>query len=81
MEALQVICTIIYLLVCIGLVVVVMFQNSKDSGLSAALTGSTNSYWSQNKGRSKEGKLRKITVILAVIFFVLTVVLNFSVMQ
>ena len=57
-------------------------QDSKSEGLSAAITGgSTNSYWSKNKGRSKEGMMSKITVILTVVFVVLSIVLNLSVMQ
>lgn len=82
MGALKVICTIIYILVCVAIVIIVLMQDSKSEGLSAAITGgSTNTYWSKNKGRSKEGILSKVTIILAVAFVVLSVVLNLSVMQ
>lgn len=82
MEALKVICTIIYLLVCAAIVVIVICQDSKSEGLSGAIAGgSGSSYWSKNKGRSKEGILSKITIILAVVFILLSIVLNFSVMQ
>ena len=82
MEALKIICTIVYILVCVAIVVVVLMQDSKSEGLSAAITGgSTNTYWSKNKGRSKEGILSKVTVILTVVFVVLSVVLNLSALQ
>lgn len=79
METLKVILTVIYVLICIGLVVVVLMQEGKE-GLSSAIMGggSSDTYWSKNKGRSKEGKLSKATVILAILFVVLSVVLNLS---
>lgn len=82
MEALKIICTIIYLLVCVAIIVIVLMQDSKSEGLSGAIAGGAgNSYWAKNKGRSKEGMLSKITIILTVVFIVLSVVLNLSVMQ
>ncbi len=83
MEALKVICTIAYLLICVAIIVIVLMQDSKSEGLSSAIAGGagSNSYWSKNKGRSKEGMLSKVTIILAVLFIVLSIVLNFTVMQ
>ena len=83
MEALKVICTIAYLLICVAIIVIVLMQDSNSEGLSSAIAGGagSNSYWSKNKGRSKEGMLSKVTIILAVLFIVLSIVLNFTVMQ
>ena len=83
MGALKIICTVVYLLICAAIIVIVLMQDSKSEGLSSAITGggSTNSYWSKNKGRSKEGMLSKITIILAICFIVLSVILNLNVMQ
>lgn len=82
MGALKIICTIIYLLVCVAIIVIVLMQDSKSEGLSAAITGgSTNSYWAKNKGRSKEGMLSKITIALTVAFIVLSLVLNLTALQ
>ncbi len=39
-------------------------------------TGAADTYWGQNKGRSMEGALVKITKILAVVFFVAALVLD-----
>ena len=78
MEALRVIVTIVYILVCIALVVVVLMQEGKQQGLSGAIAGGgTDSFWSKNKGRSVEGTLSKLTKIFAALFIVLSVVLNF----
>ena len=69
---------IAFILVCILLVYFVMKQESKSEGLSGAMSGMGNSYWEKNKGRSREGNLVKATVVLTVVFLVLTVVLNMA---
>ncbi len=84
MEALKIICTVLFILICVAIVVIVLMQDSKSEGLSSAIAGgagSTNTYWSKNKGRSKEGMMARATIILAVLFIVLSLVLNLSAMQ
>ena len=75
--------TILYLIICVAIVILVMIQDTKSQGLGAALSGTSgsNSYWSKNKGRSKEGMLNKLTIILAIVFIVLSVVLSLSAFQ
>ena len=75
MEALRVVINIIFILVCVALTVLVLMQEGKSAGLGS-ISGAAETYWGRNKGRSMEGKLVKWTTILAVVFFVLTVVLN-----
>ena len=62
----------------IALVILVMLQESKSSGLTGTVGGMADSYWGKNKGRSMEGKLVKWTTILTVVFFIITVVLNMN---
>lgn len=78
MEALRVVITIIFILVCIALTVLVLMQEGKSAGLGS-IGGSTETYWGKNKGRSKEGMYVKVTKILAVLFMVLAVILNLNV--
>ena len=48
-----------------------------DSGASSTITGSsTNNFYNQNKGRTKEGRMKKWTIILGVAFAVLAVALS-----
>ena len=77
MEALRVVINIIFILVCVALTVLVLMQEGKSAGLGS-ISGAAETYWGRNKGRSMEGKLVKWTTILAVVFFVLTVVLNMN---
>lgn len=74
---LRTILTIVFILICIALVVLVLMQEGKNAGLGS-LSGSTETYWSKNKGRSLEGKLVKVTTGLAVVFIVLAAVLNIN---
>lgn len=67
----------IYVIVCLALIVVAMIQSKDDSGASGTIMGSTtNNFYEKNKGRTKEGKLKKWTIILGILFAVLTVVLS-----
>ena len=78
MAVLRVIVTVLYVLICIALVTVVLFQESKSQGLSGSINGIAETYWGKNKGRSMEGTLEKSTKILAALFIVLSVVLNLN---
>lgn len=75
MEVLRVVLTIIFILICVALVVLVLMQEGKSAGLGD-ISGAAESYWGKNKGRSMEGRLQKITRVLAILFMVIAVVLN-----
>ena len=68
----------LFILVCIAITIVVLMQESKQNGLSGAISGAADTYWGKNKGRSMEGKLVKITKILVILFIVIAVILNFN---
>jgi len=77
METVRIIITVVFIIVSIALAGIVLMQEGKNSGLSA-LSGVADTYWGKNKGRSMEGVLIKITTVLAVIFMVLSILLNMS---
>ena len=77
MEALRVIVTVLYVVICIALTIVVIMQEGKSAGLGA-ISGMAETYWGKNKGRSIEGKLELATKVLAVLFIVLSLVLNMN---
>lgn len=67
----------IYAIVCIALIILAMMQSKEDEGASGAITGSTsNNFYDKNKGRTREGKLKKWTIILGIVFAVLTIVVS-----
>ena len=77
-NVLEIILTVLLAIDSVALIVVVLLQESKSDGLSA-LSGSSVTFWGQNKGRSMEGTLDKVTKILAALFIVLAIVLNLGV--
>lgn len=77
MEILKYIILVIYIIVCIALIVLATIQKSERPGASGTITGSsTNNFYEQNKGRTKEGKLKKWTIILEIVFVVLAIALG-----
>ena len=67
----------IYILVAVILIILTLIQTKEDAGLSATTAGSsTNNFYEKNKGRTKEGKQKKWTIILSIIFAILTIVLG-----
>ena len=77
MEILRNIVLVIYLLVCVALIVVATLQSKESQGASGTITGSsTSNFCEKNKGRTKEGKLKRLTIILGAVFAVLAIVLG-----
>lgn len=68
--------SIVLVLVCIILIITVLLQEGKSAGLTSSITGSGDTYWSKNRGRSKEGAVVKITKYMAIVFVLLAIVLN-----
>lgn len=77
MEIVKWILVVIYFLVALALIILTLIQTKDDAGLSATITGSsTNNFFEKNKSRTKEGKQKRWTVILSIIFAILTIVLG-----
>lgn len=62
---------------CIALIVVVLLQSSKSAGLSGAISGGAEQLFGKQKARGMDAVLEKATVVLSVLFFVLTVLVAF----
>lgn len=64
-------------LVCLSLIVLTLMQSKDDSGASATVMGaSANNFYEKNKGRTKEGKIKKATIALMIAFAILTIALS-----
>ena len=70
---------ILYIIVCVALTVVVILQEGKQAVLTGAISGAAESYWGKNKGRSMEGGLVMATRVLAVLFVLISLLLNLSI--
>ncbi|MFV0362332.1 MAG: preprotein translocase subunit SecG [Suipraeoptans sp.] len=82
MAILKIVLMVVFAIDCIALILLVLMQEGKQQGLgSLGGMSSDTTFWSQNKGRSAEGTLKRVTAILAVLFIVLAAVLNLQVFQ
>ena len=75
MEIVKTILTVIYIIVCLAIIVLTFMQKKEQAGLSGTIAGSSSSenFYEKNKGRTKEGSLKKWTVIMGIVFLVLTI--------
>ena len=77
MQVVKVILIVVDFIICIALTILTMMQSKDDAGLSSTITGSsTNNFFEKNKGRTKEGMLKRWTIILGVAFVIVTVALS-----
>ena len=64
----------VYFVVAFVLVILALIQTKEDEGLSSTITGSsTSNFYEKNKGRTKEGKQKRWTIILSIVFAILTI--------
>ncbi|MBR4209530.1 MAG: preprotein translocase subunit SecG [Verrucomicrobia bacterium] len=77
MEIARGICVVLLVLVSIALVAFIIMQKGKKAGLGAlGGAASADTFWSQNKSRSKEGRLDLITKCLFAAFMVLALLVG-----
>lgn len=62
-------------LLAVVLVAIILKQTGKDKSLSGTIAGSAETFYGQSKGTQKDRILQKLTIILSVVFVILTVVL------
>ena len=67
---------IIHLIICVAIIAIVILQSGKTSGLSGALSGSSDTFLSKNKSKSLDARLARATKWFAGVFVLLTIVLN-----
>lgn len=77
MQVLKYILIFLYIVDCLGLIIITMMQNKDSNGASGTIVGSSsNNFYEKNKGRTREGRLKKWTIILGVAFAVLAIALG-----
>ena len=68
---------VLYFIVAVAIIILALIQSKDDSGLSSTITGSsTNNFYEKNKGRTREGRQKRWTIILGTSFAVLTIILS-----
>ena len=67
---------VVHLVICVAIIAIVVLQSGKTSGLSGALSGSSDTFLSKNKSKTLDARLARATKWFAGIFLILTIVLN-----
>ena len=80
MATLKIVLSVLFIIVSVVITIVILFQEGKSAGLGT-IAGVADTYWGKNKGRSMEGGLELATRILAVVFVVLSLILNLKIFQ
>ena len=76
MEIVKIILTVLEVIASVALVAVVLFQSGKESGLSGAIAGNSDSYMSKNGSGSLDKKLASATKWIALVWILLTLSLS-----
>lgn len=72
MTTMEIIIGAAILLVCLIITVICLMQEQKPQNATSALSGASNdSFYDKNRGRTKEARLKKITTVLTVLFFMM----------
>ena len=72
--ALEITLGIILMVLATVVTVLVLLQSGKEKSLSGTIAGAGESFFTKNKGKTKEKALSIITTIISIIFVVLAVV-------
>ena len=54
----------------IFIIILILMQESNTQGLSGAIAGGADTFFGKNKGHTMQSKLKKLTTILSIVFFV-----------
>lgn len=76
METLRLILLILEVVTSVAMVVVIMLQSGKESGLSGAISGNSETYMGKGKTKSLDAKLASATKWIALVWILVTMGLN-----
>lgn len=77
MEIVKYIMMAVYAVLCLILIVLIMKQSKEDSGASGTIVGaSANNFYEKNKGKTAEGRMKRATIVLMIVFAILTIALG-----
>ncbi|MBO7303044.1 MAG: preprotein translocase subunit SecG [Clostridia bacterium] len=74
MSKTEIVMGIILMVLAVAVSILVLMQSGKEKSLSGTIAGAGESFFSKNKGKTKERTLSIVTTVLSIIFAVLAVV-------
>ena len=76
MVVVRYILTGIYAVVCLGIIILAIKSKEGDGASGTIVGASSNNFYEKNKGKTAEGKMKKATIILMIVFAILTFALT-----
>lgn len=77
MGVIEIVSGILLILCSVFIVVITLMQSQKQQGMTSAIQGSNNdSFYGKNSQNTREKALERLTKIVAVIFFIVTIAVN-----
>jgi len=68
---------VLLIIVSVALIAIVLLQSGKSAGLSGAISGGAEQLFGKQKARGMDLVLHRVTVVLSVLFFVLSVLVAY----
>ena len=68
---------VLLVIVSIALIGVVLLQSGKSAGLSGAISGGAEQLFGKQKARGLDLVLHRVTIVLSVLFFILTIAVTY----
>ena len=75
-DVLHTLITVLLIIVAVALIVVVLLQSGKSAGLSGAISGGAEQLFGKQKARGMDLVLHRVTIVLSVLFFILTLAIT-----
>lgn len=72
----KIVLTVLQLISAVAITAIVLFQSGKSAGLSGAIAGMADTFLAKNKARTLDAKLARYTKYVAMVFVLLTLILN-----
>ncbi len=66
---------VILIVASVFIITIVLLQEGNSQGLSGAIAGGADTFFGKNKGHTMQSKLKKLTTIVSIVFFVVVLAL------
>ena len=77
MVILETVLFVVFIVVALAIIILALLQSKEDEGLSGAIVGgASTSFYEKNKGRTKQGMMKRWTIICGLTFAFLAVALG-----
>ncbi|MDO4536163.1 MAG: preprotein translocase subunit SecG [Clostridium perfringens] len=70
---------VIEAILAIIIMISILVQPSKSDALSGFVPGNGDTFFAKNKGRTKESRLIKLTIVTSILFAICTIILNLNI--